>query len=144
MLVPISQIGEGNTYIMPWRPPGIRAGKVERIGNGSVVVHQPKNDGTGWEDRGYAIARNTMVEPCDPEEYLIQGFGKGGRRTRNRSTVRKPVDVVWELCDEMIGRGNKPTVEDRDKMVAAAVEQGVNVSTAKTQYYAWRKKHGAR
>ena len=139
--VNLGDLPEGATYIMPWRAPGIQAGRVVYVGRGSITVHQPKHEGDGWERT--AVAQDTQVLTCDPEEYETQGFGTegAGGRVRNKSTVRKPVDIVWALCDDIIGRGNTPTVEDRNKMVAAAIEEGVNISTARTQYYAWRKKY---
>ena len=139
----LKDIPQGATFVMPWRPAGIRAGKVRAVRSGSVHVHMPRHEGDGWEE--ISLSPHTQVEPCDPLEYSSQRFGKkgGSSRMENRSTVKKPVDLVWDLCDEIIGRGNAPTVEDRDRMVAAAVEQGVNPNTAKTQYYQWRKKHGA-
>ena len=69
--------------------------------------------------------------------YNLQGFGEGGAggRVRNKSTVRKPVDIVWGMCKDMPDAA-------RDEIVEACVALGVNKNTAKTQYYHWRKKHG--
>tara|TARA_B100000749_G_scaffold268120_1_gene245658 strand:+ start:242 stop:652 length:411 start_codon:yes stop_codon:yes gene_type:complete len=134
-LTTLGKMQDNQTFIMPWRKPGARAGKIIRIGHGSVDVHIPKYDGNGWERT--AIALETEVIPCDEELYHQQGFGDGGAggRTRNKSTIKKPVDIVWGLCKDMTGA-------TRDEIVKACVALGVNQNTAKTQYYHWRKKHG--
>lgn len=140
--VAVGDLAVGTTYLMPWRPAGIRAGRIMRQGHGSVTVHQPRHEGDGWERT--AIAKGTQVVLCDPSEYESQGFGEGGAggRVKNKSTIRKPVEVVWGLCDEIIGRDSVVLKEDRAKVIDQAVEQGVNKNTALTQFYAWRKRHG--
>ena len=55
---------------------------------------------------------------------------------RERSTAKSPCLIVWDLCFEM-GANVK-----RKELLARAVELGVNESTAKTQYQAWRKAEG--
>jgi hypothetical protein len=111
------------------------------VGAGSVTVKIPRVEGDGWEKDGYVISPGALVVPCESEEFFTQGFGKTetSGRMRNRSEAKKPVDIVWTLCDEMLTRGVKPTTVERDKVVAAALEQGVNENTAKTQFYKWRK-----
>lgn len=126
-------IGEGNTFLMPWRPPGRQGGKVLRNGLGSVYCHVPMmTEKGGWDY--ITLAPTTEVEPCDPQRYKDQGFGEKGHAGRmvNRSSVESPVSIVHRLCSEMRGA-------PRDEIVKAAVDLGVNISTAKTQYYAWKK-----
>jgi len=134
-LTTLGKMQDNQTFVMPWRKPGARAGKIIRVGAGSVDVHIPKHDGTGWERT--AIALETEVVPCDKELYLQQGFGEDGAggRVRNKSTIKKPVDIVWGMCKDMTGA-------TRDEIVEACVALGVNKNTAKTQYYHWRKKYG--
>lgn len=133
-LTTLGEMEKDDTYILPGRPAGSNAGIITHMGLGSVTVHQPKHEGDGWETT--AVAHGTLVEPCDAELYNQQGFGaKGtGGRVRNKSTVKKPVDIVWGMCKDMTGAS-------RDEIVEACVALGVNISTARTQYYHWRKKH---
>lgn len=46
------------------------------------------------------------------------------------STVENPVRAMWDLCDAMTG-------SKRKDVIAAAVEQGINYYTARTQYQLW-------
>lgn len=133
MLVQLKEIPEGQAFRMPWRPPGKQVGKVIRHGSGSTYVHVPVNsDEGGWDYSNFALS--SLVEPCELTSYGNQSFGeKGGSgRMLNRSTVEKPVDIVHRLCREM-------RTSTRDEIVKAAMDLGVNISTAKTQYYAWKK-----
>lgn len=50
--------------------------------------------------------------------------------TRPFSKIKKPVEVVWEICSKM------PT-ESRDVQIAACVAAGVNIHTARTQQSKW-------
>lgn len=142
-LTTLGEMKAGDTFILPWRPPGMNAGRIHHIGLGGATVHQPRHEGDGWETT--YVALSTQVVPCHQDVYASQGFGEGaaGGRVMNRSTVKKPVDIVWGLCDEMIGRGTSPTTDQRNAMIEAAVSQGVNENTAKTQFYHWRKKHAS-
>lgn len=56
---------------------------------------------------------------------------------REKSTVEGAVGIVWDLCAEMI-----PTGAKRRDIVAKAVELGVALNTAKTQYQYYRKAAG--
>lgn len=137
-IVPLGSLVEGDTFIYPWRPYGQRAGRVERVGLGSVTVHVPRHEGNGWERT--SVSHSTEVSPCVAEEYHEQSFGEGSSRSANRSKVRKPTEVVWALCDEMFNAvEGKITTAMRDEMVKRAIADGVNGSTAKTQYYRWKK-----
>lgn len=134
-IVPLSTIPENSAFLMPWRPRGMDTGKVIRQGPGSVHVHIPKVEGDGWERTHIAPA--TQVVPATLERYHNQGLGEGGvggRVILNRSVAESPVQVVHKLCEEM------PNAS-RDEIVKAAVAKGVNINTAKTQFYAWRRKN---
>lgn len=56
---------------------------------------------------------------------------------REKSTIKGAVGIVWDLCAEMI-----PTGAKRKDIVALAVEAGVALNTAKTQYQYYRKAAG--
>lgn len=49
---------------------------------------------------------------------------------RNKSSVEHPVVFVWDLCNSMLESRRKDVIE-------AAVQKGVNVYTARTQYQLW-------
>lgn len=133
--VQVKDIPVGGAFLMTWRPEEAQAGKVIGVSWGSVRVHIPKQKDDTWEWDYTNIAGSTLVEPCDLSRYTSQGFGAtGSSRLENRSKVESPVELVHRLCDEMDGA-------TRDEIVKAAVDQGVNINTAKTQFYAWRKKN---
>lgn len=125
--VAVSTLPEGSAFRMPWRKEGRNYGSVILTGRCSARVHIPRAEGDGWEDTYWAPT--TRVEPTDPENVRQLIAGKGAD-TRNRSAVESPVALVWRLCEELGG--------DRTKVIPAATAQGVNISTAKTQFYAWR------
>src|SRR5665213_2462669 len=54
---------------------------------------------------------------------------------RIKSEVKNPVKLVWDLCFK------QPKAKRRD-IVGMAIEKGVSVNTAKTQYQYWRKASG--
>lgn len=54
---------------------------------------------------------------------------------RIKSEVKNPVKLVWDLCF------SQPKAKRRD-IVNAAIEKGVSMNTAKTQYQYWRKAAG--
>lgn len=54
---------------------------------------------------------------------------------RVKSEVDSPVKLVWDLCF------NHPNAKRRD-IVAMAIEAGVSLNTARTQYQYWRKAAG--
>ena len=56
---------------------------------------------------------------------------------REKSTVEGAVGIVWDLCKEMIPAGAK-----RREIVAKAVDAGVALNTARTQYQYYRKAAG--
>lgn len=130
MPVDIASLPEGSTFRCPWRRPGADVGKILRIGPGSIHVHAANQEGTGWETSHWSPS--TAVEPCPEELYHRQSFGTGAGRLRNRSDAESPVQTVHRICDEMEGA-------DRKDVIAACVEAGVNINTAKTQYYHWKK-----
>ncbi len=131
-LTTLGEMEDGDHFILPGRPPGVNAGKLLYNGLGSSSVHVPRHEGDGWET--ITVSLGTQVEPCDPEFYNQQGYGKKGTggRVRNRSEVKSPVKIVWAMCREMTGA-------TRDEIVDACLKEGVNISTARTQYYKWRK-----
>lgn len=52
---------------------------------------------------------------------------------RKRSSVKAPCLLVWDIADEIVKAGKGA----RKDVIAAAVEKGVNVHTARTQYQRW-------
>lgn len=56
---------------------------------------------------------------------------------REKSAIKGAVGIVWDLCAKMI-----PTGAKRKEIVAAAVEAGVALNTAKTQIQYYRKAAG--
>lgn len=57
----------------------------------------------------------------------------GEKKKRSRSKTHGAVAIVHSVCDKM---KNSP----RKEVITACVAQGVNINTAKTQYYHWTKK----
>lgn len=135
MAAQLSTLEAGSTFRCDWRPAGKNVGKVLRQGTGSTLVRVQviKEDGAeGWEDITWAPT--TEVELIDAQEYHEE---RGG--DRNRSTVESPVALVHRLCEELSKQ--YPLRELASHVVQLATDQGVNISTAKTQFYAWRKKN---
>lgn len=54
---------------------------------------------------------------------------------RVKSAIEHPVKMVWDLCFK------HPKAKRRD-IVTMAIEAGVSLNTAKTQYQYWRKASG--
>lgn len=71
-----------------------------------------------------------IVKPEIVKRKIASGSKKPETKPRNRSTVEKPVLLVWNLCDAMTGARRK-------EVVAAAVAKGVAFYTASTQYQLW-------
>lgn len=126
--VELGTLKTGDCFIMPWRPAGRNIGTVRHVGVGSVDVTEPGTDQSssgGW-------AHGTQVIPTERQALIEQNAFRS--ETRERSSVESPVQLVHRICNEMKG---KP----RDEIIARCIELGVNKSTAKTQFYAWRKKN---
>lgn len=66
------------------------------------------------------------VELRDMDRPLYNGAA------RQRSSVEGPVGIVWDLCIEF------GASLSRKEIIAKAVEMGVNINTAKTQYSVWK------
>ncbi len=58
---------------------------------------------------------------------------------RERSTVDAPCALVWDLAQEIVVKGKGA----RKDVIAAAVDQGVNKFTARTQYQRWHEAYHA-
>ena len=58
---------------------------------------------------------------------------------RNRSSVASPCALVWDLAQAIVVEGKGA----RKDVIAAAVEQGVNKFTARTQYQRWHEAYHA-
>lgn len=134
--VKLSSLQPGDAFIAPWRNPEIAVGEIRDIGKGSVGVHVPVLEGEGWEDTRWALG--TMVVPTTRDRLNGQSIGT---RNRNRSKTDSPVERVHAICDELlaIAQQRKQPLK-RDDVIAKCLEEGINVNTAKTQFYAWRKK----
>ena len=124
----LHELEPGQAFIMPWRPRGAHVGRVLSVGLGSATVHVPKTEDGTWERTNWALA--TEIVPCSEEDFHAI-HGTTGGRMMNRSKVESPVEIVWAVCDEL--------GDDRDAVVAECVRRGVNINTAKTQFYKWRK-----
>ena len=85
------------------------------------------------------------VDPIDPrpseEERPVSIGGRGGKSRRKPSDPSAPpsrpkagtaTGKVWEIADSM-------PEADRAEVIAACEAEGINASTAKTQYGKWRK-----
>lgn len=118
----------GTAFIAPWRPDGRNVGELVYKGLGSCTVRIPDSEGMGWDRTTWA--HGTEVIPTDRAALNEQHLGN---EDRNRSSADSPVETVHALCDQMKGA-------TRDEIISACVAKGVNINTAKTQYYAWRRK----
>ena len=56
-------------------------------------------------------------------------------KPRQRSAVGGSVSMVWEIADAMKS-------SPRSEVIAACIAKGININTAKTQYYKWSKEQG--
>jgi hypothetical protein len=128
-LVPIGTLNEGDAFIIPWRET-LQIGRLLYKGIGSAMVKVPDVNGAGMQEINWSLG--SEVIPADQEQFFTQFRDEEGK-PRNRSAIESPVAVVHRICEKM--KGSK-----RDDIIAACVAEGVNTSTAKTQYYAWRKK----
>jgi hypothetical protein len=124
---PIGTLEVGDSFLCPWREEGRNIGKILWKGIGSCQVKVPTLDGGSWETTQWALG--TGVIPTTPDQMMVQSIGK---TDRNRSAVESPVSRVHAMCEKMRG-------STRDEIVAACVAEGINISTARTQYYVWRK-----
>jgi hypothetical protein len=64
------------------------------------------------------------------EKRSIGTYADMAANRTEKSTVVNPVKVVWDLCESM-------KQARRKEVIAAAVAQGVNYYTARTQYQLW-------
>lgn len=128
----LATLPEGSYFEAPWRKEGQRFGHLQHVGDASCRVRIPYED--GWDVTQWSSG--TEVLPATQDQFLRQGnTGTSDGSPRQHSAIENPVQIVHALCDEMEG-------SPRDTIIAACVERGVNINTAKTQYYAWRKKYG--
>lgn len=72
---------------------------------------------------GKVLLRDTKGDPLHNAELRV------------RSVIQNPVKVVWDLCFK------HPKAKRRD-IVTMAIEAGVSLNTAKTQYQYWRRASG--
>lgn len=70
--------------------------------------------------------------PAPAKRYQSKTDPTSKYHNRDRSTVQKPVALVWGLCD------NNPGVPRKD-IIKMAVDLGVSPNTASTQYSFWKK-----
>lgn len=129
-MVKLGTLEVGSAFIADWRPEGRNIGEVVDRGVGSVTVRIPESDGSGWERTPWS--HGTDVIPTTREALNSQSLGSSGE-ARNRSTADNPVERVHQICAEL-------GVAKRDEIWARCVAEGININTAKTQYYVYRKK----
>jgi hypothetical protein len=75
------------------------------------------------------------IDDDDVEKVKVRIAGE----PRNRSTVDSPCALVWDLAQAIVVDGKGA----RKDVIAAAVEQGVNKYTARTQYQRWHEAYHA-
>lgn len=97
---------------------------------------------TNEETAARAIKRNKLKHPLTTKlanGKVVVREHKGDplhdASKRIKSVIEDPVKYVWDLCFK------HPTMKRRD-IVTKAIEAGVSVNTAKTQYQYWRKASG--
>lgn len=71
------------------------------------------------------------IEPITPELWSTRSSTEKAEG-RAKSEVASPTKLVWTIADSMPGASRKD-------VIAACVAQGINASTAGTQYYKWSK-----
>lgn len=127
--VSLASLPEGSYFEMPWRKKykfgefiyGSETSCYVSVGHGETGVLEKTN-----------FSPASPVLPATKEQYLADRSGNEDGKPRERSEVESPVKLVHRLCNEMEGA-------ERKDVIAACVEAGVNPSTAKTQYYHWKK-----
>lgn len=120
-------------FLLPWREDKIGShGQLLHAGSGSCRVNVYDFTNMSWEKTHWSPG--TMIVPATQQDFNQQRTSnvEGPRAHRERSTAEKPVAIVHRICEEMEGA-------TRNEIVAECVAQGVNISTARTQYYKWRK-----
>ena len=78
---------------------------------------------------GPDIAKGLKIEKDRPTQNGVTMPSAGGK-----------CRAVWELCDQLGGATNPPTVG----AVKAAAPEGLNATNVQIEYYNWRKFHGIR
>lgn len=113
-----------SSYIDEGRVPGIRG----------VLVVTCFLEEIPAEDILQIKAEGHELEPMTPSLWndKSEARAEGTIASRARSEAESPTKLVWSIADSM------PDA-DRKDVIAACVEQGVNKSTAQTQYYKWSK-----
>jgi hypothetical protein len=132
--VEIKDLKVGDAFIADWRPEGKQIGILVDKSESSVAVKIPDlyDDGKFEGSEGSCRwSTATLVIPTTREEFNLSRSGGN----RERSATTSPVEKVHAICDSM------PNA-DRKDIIAKCVADGINANTAKTQYYAWRKKRG--
>ena len=147
--VAVGTLEPGTAFLMPHRPEGYNVGEVTSVGVGSCGVKIPRlpeeEDGevSGWESTRITLAM--QVVPTSRETLNALSLG---RTERNRSLADSPVERVHMICEEL-RQEMKSELKGQHaaggwhKLRKAAIERckeaGININTAKTQYYAWKK-----
>jgi hypothetical protein len=91
----------------------------------------------GWQASCvFETARDNVVAHIDDVDALKIGIVG---EPRNRSTVDSPCALVWDLAQAIVVEKKGA----RKDVIAAAVEQGVNKYTARTQYQRWHEAYHA-
>lgn len=84
----------------------------------------------------HRIKRPEFIELHDGRIVVREkGVALHDASQRIKSDVENPVKLVWDLCFK------HPKAKRRD-IVTKAIEAGVSLNTAKTQYQYWRKASG--
>ena len=91
----------------------------------------------GAEVRGIV---NFEINPTEDGRYELKDLDRPlyNHDARTKSTVESPVSIVWDLCCKMGAKAK----DSRKEIISKAVEMGVSLNTAKSQYQSWRKSAG--
>ena len=84
----------------------------------------------------YETSRDNVLAKIDDVDALRIGIVG---EPRNRSSVAAPCALVWDLAQAIVVDGEGA----RKDVIAAAVAEGVNKYTARTQYQRWHEAFNA-
>ena len=105
-----------------------------------MTVNNPTYSTEATAKRGAARANltNYRIDPKGERFELINlDTPLYNADLRKRSNVKGAVGIVWDIAAEMLGNSAA-----RKDIIAACVDAGVNINTARTQYQAYRKAAG--
>jgi predicted SprT family Zn-dependent metalloprotease len=99
---------------------------------GGIVGYAPVGSSSDANRKTYAAYAAHAASVVDVKSDPVSQFDTSGGRVNPGSTVRRPVETVWFICNNM------PNAARKD-VIAKCIEYGVNPNTAATQYAAWKR-----